>query len=344
MSRKTKFAIISILSFAISLAFTVALFVSNASGKWAITIMFVSAVVIEMSKWFLLWEGFSGKHSTGLSGILITLWTLVTVGSIAASCGYVLNQANKTDNQTTIQSKQYQQAEESRRVLLDAYNVKKAEIEQLRAQADSLPSNYYSMKQNIMSQVDKKSSELSVMSEVMQKPIKVEGVLSTNGYSAFFNLIGKELGEDSKQLELYFFMSLGIVLELIANVFAYLYQKESLVHVDKDNELSTNSEVERKKQRRFTFKKNEKSSNVIPFSKLSVVPKVEMDLSDDDIENYKRVMYKTQTSGGYSKGFKAIGAEIGVDSKTAEKIKGYLEMQGLIKVEGARTRIIKEVV
>jgi hypothetical protein len=335
MKRKNTFAVISILSFIISGAFTIALFTSNSVGKLATLIMLGAAVVFEMSKWCLLWEGFSGKHSGGFRGTLITLWVLVTVGSIVASSGYVLNQSNKTQNEATVSSTQYKQAEQARNVLIDSYNVKKQQIEQLRQQAAALPSNYYSMKQNIMNDVSKKTAELSAVTKDIQNPLKVEGVLVSNGYSAFFGLMAKIFEEDAQMLELWFFMALGIILELIANVFAYLYQKELLgSNYRLKPENSTNQSPP--KVLDISTKKN--NAGCIGFR-----PENIRDFSDDDYQAYITYMSNNQKNG-YAPGYSSIASGIGVNTEVARSIKNHLEREGVVKVQGSRTRILKEVV
>lgn len=351
MKKQTKFAIISVLSFAISASFTIALFTSNSVGKTEKLIMIVSAIVFEISKWTLLWEGFSDKHTGALRTTLITLWALVTVGSIVASCGYVLNQSNKTQNQTLVSSTEYKQAEQSRNILIDNYNKKSTEIEQLKEQAAELPRNYYSMKQQIMDKVASKTAELSAMATKIQSPIKVEAPLLTNGYSAFFSLMGKVLEEDSKMIELWFFMILGIVLEAIANVFAYLYQKE-INHAPKTAETQPEGESKRyflrNKSRNKIRNKPSFAPNVVQiknYAPKNVKVQPEPDLYDEcDIENYIRVMHQNQKNG-YSPGTKSMAQLLGWGRQGEEKargIKNYLELKGKVRVINNRTQIVKE--
>ena len=227
MKRKTTFGTIAVLSFVVSALFTISLFCSTSVGKFAIMLMFLSALIFEMSKWCLLWEGFSQKHSGFLRGILICLWLSVTLGSIVASCGYVLRQSNQSQNIATVSSIQYKNAEQSRQILIDSYNQKTAEVQQLKQQAAELPKNYYTAKSQIMQKVSEKAAAISGLAQKIQEPVTAVGVLNENGYSAFFEMFSKLIGEDAKMIELIFFMSLGVILELIGNIFCFLYQKES---------------------------------------------------------------------------------------------------------------------
>lgn len=367
MSKKVSFATISVLSFIVSASFTIALFTSNSLTKGAMLLMIMTALAFEMAKWVLLWEGFSGKHESGLSAVLIGLWVAVTVGSIVASCGYVLNENNKSQNNSAISSTQYKQAEQGRNILIDTYNAKVKEIEQLRKQAEELPKNYITVKQNIMAQVDKKSTELSNLTSDINKPININADLPSNGYTAFFVMVGEIIGEDAKNISLWLFLMLGVVLELIGNVFAYLYQKESN-HVsltttnftppttkikvpEKEHTESPKPRIiqgGRLKGMKFKVKPNIKS-NIIPFETFVHVDKNPVTLSTssftkDEVDDYVKCMYETKTASGDSRGFKTIAKDIGIDVKKAEKIKAHLEMIGVVKVVGNRTRIIKEVV
>jgi hypothetical protein len=63
--------------------------------------------------------------------------------------------------------------------------------------------------------------------------------------------------------------------------------------------------------------------------------------TEKDVENYLEIMHKTKYPAGHSRGFKWIGSKIGIDAKTAEKIKGHLETIGVVKSTGSRTIILK---
>lgn len=344
MKKKNTFLTISILSFIISAAFSINLFTSNSVGRMATLLMFTSAVVLEMAKWTLLWEGFSGKHNGTLSGILVGLWAFVTIGSIAASCGYVLNQSNQTQNNALISSTQYKQAEQARQIKISTYNNKAAEIDQLRQQAAELPKNYFSMKQNIMDKVAQKSKELSSLSDEIKKPIDVKAELPISGYSAFFGLMAKLFDEDAKMIELWFFIALGIVLELIANVFAYLYQKERN-YAPKNAEIQPTGDSKRYSYKYRNTKKQSFAPNVVPLK--NYAPKNHTNqsqpklYSEKDIEDYIRVMYENQKNG-YSPGTKLMADLLGWGRSGEEKargIKNYLELKGMVEVVGSRTRI-----
>jgi hypothetical protein len=69
-----------------------------------------------------------------------------------------------------------------------------------------------------------------------------------------------------------------------------------------------------------------------------------LDYTDEDVDNYRKVMYATQTKSGNAKGFRQIGTKVGISPKVAEKIHGYLCTTGEVEVVGGRTRINREVV
>jgi hypothetical protein len=349
MKKKNVFATISVLSFIISAAFTISLFTSNSVGRLATVIMFASAIVFEMSKWTLLWEGFSGKHASLFSGILITLWAAVTLGSIAASCGYVLNQSNQTQNNAIISSTQYKQAEESRKIQISTYNNKAAEIDQLRQQASELPKNYYSLKQEIMSKVTQKSKDLASLTSEIKKPIEVKAELPTSGYSAFFKLMSKVLDADPTMLELWFFIGLGIVLELIANVFAYLFQKERLIDSNFRLEPKRLETCETTKFQTPKIKKiYQQNSPAVAKIGFNIEPKrnnnhnnkPEPSISTEDYDKYVEYMYDKQKNG-YAPGYLDIARNVNIAVETARAIKGELQRRGVIQTVGNRTVILK---
>jgi hypothetical protein len=352
MSKKSKFTAISILGFVLSALFTIQLFLSNSTGKFEKCMMILAAIVFECSKWILLWEGFSGKHSATLKTALITLWLMVTAGSIVASCGYVLNQSNTTQNKAMVESVEYRQAEEGRKIQIDAFSAKKAEIEQLRKQADGLPLNYFTMKQNIMDKVAVKSKELSTISSQISQPIKISAPLSSNGYTAFFQMIGKMMDEEPKQLELLFFMAIGIILEAIANVFAYLAQKETNLVAVAPNIQQAHPTAEFKPKMyspkaRIPVKKNK--LNVIPFVKKNETvhnfteSQAMAEFTNDDVEKFVEVMLSSEDAKkGNCPGIKKMAELLEWGRAEEEKvrsIRGILLNRGMLaKGDGATSK------
>jgi hypothetical protein len=86
--------------------------------------------------------------------------------------------------------------------------------------------------------IDKKSGELSALGEALQSPINLSNVniSATNGYSAMFNTITDLINstEDYKNrpiktetLEMWFYIALGVIFEIVAVLTAYLGQLKS---------------------------------------------------------------------------------------------------------------------
>lgn len=349
MKRKNTFAVISVLSFLISGMFTIALFTSNSVGKIAIMMMFASAVVFEMSKWCLLWEGFSNRHNGIFRTILIFLWASVTIGSIVASSGYVINESNRTQNKAVISSTQYKNAEQSRQILIDSYNKKSEEVEQLRKQSEELPKNYYSMKQNIMKNVSEKTAALSALTQKIQEPLKVSGVLNENGYSAFFSLFANLIGEDSKMVELFFFLALGIILELIANCFAYLYQKESGSSSTPNRKYfqkSNNSESKIGFKPQVVLAKKTDAARPIGF-KIDTekptgisAPQNVHGFDDIMLDKYIDYIYDCVKADGSIDGYQTTATNLNYTYDQVRKMKNHCEHLGILKSDSAGRRTI----
>lgn len=345
-NRKLKFGIIAALSFFVSACFTILLFKSNSTTTLSIALMVLTALIFEMSKWALLREGFSGDYNTFLRTVFVGLWLGVTIGSITASCTYVLNETNSTENTAYISSTQYKQAEQARELRIDTYNSIKTEIANIKAQASSLPKDYVTAKNRLLNKATDKTNELSSLSKEISRPIDVKGQLPSNGYTAFFDLIEEMTGYNSKKISLWFFMIIGILLELIANVFAYLYQKEC------GPRKSTSTPPQNKKAIPETEQKtnNEQPKKTLQLAHAgnirSFASKGKQDskqtkstevLSKTNIINYINEMYRLH-DGGESFGYKKIASNIGVSQTAAYKIRNHLEELDVI----AGTKILVE--
>jgi hypothetical protein len=155
--------------------------------------------------------------------------------------------------------------------------------------------------------------------------------------------MSKILDVDSKMLELWFFMIIGIVLEAIANIFGYLAQKEKNSRLEprlERLEVCETTTFPRFQNKKFALK----NPTVAPIGfRTEPEPKnLETSISNEDYTNYIDYMYYKQKNG-YAPGYLDIARNVNIAVETARAIKGELQRQGIIKTVGNRTRIIKEV-
>jgi hypothetical protein len=249
---------VSILAFIISAIFTILLMTSGTVGiiAWILTVGM--AIVLELCKVGFFYESLSNTKLLLPIRILLGIIAILLVGSsIFASASYVQNQANKTKNIQTKDSSQYKQLEQGKAVQQDLYNVKKKEIEDLKAlqgkqqsNGDSIistmPRNYIDKKnqakQDTATQISKtqdiinsKSTELSQIGASLQSPIDTTNLKlsSDSGYTAMFKTLADYLNKldsykgnpiNAEELEMWFFIGLGVIFEMVAILTAYLSQ------------------------------------------------------------------------------------------------------------------------
>jgi hypothetical protein len=409
MNTHQKYKIMAILSYAVSGYFTVLLFNSMCTDVFSHIPMTLIAIIFEVAKWILMKEI---RNYTGfVKSVLITILGFTIMYSVIASAGYVINKNNESKKDEIESSVTYQNQVASKSNKADLYTLKKKEFDTLVADEKatltrlengikSLPSDYITAKINqgvelnkqterFETAISKKSAELSLLVDDLSKNIDTSGAstLSTTGYSPIFKMGADFLNASDKSakknpyqatsMELFFFLSLGIGLEILANVFAHLSNSSNYVvdrkinpvdnsknPVDNKPQLSIPCKVDvvDKKPKLYKIKGGitAKSSNInkigfvvdrknsvvdnqpILCTKTKVAVVDNRNFTDSDVSKYLEVMNNTKTQAGYSKGFKYIGSKIGLDNDTSEKIHGYLCTKGLVVVEGTRTKILVE--
>jgi hypothetical protein len=348
---------ISGIAFVISAIFTIRLFMSSSVGVVACVLSACMALVLEIAKVGFFYEGLTNKLLNPIiRGTLITISVALVLSSMFASSAYVQNEANKTKNHEIRTSTQYKQAEESRTMQKDLYQEKKNElaaleqnkinaINELTKVRDSYPKNYFTVKENltremnkksaeIQNKIDSKSQELSTIAGGLSSPIDTTklNVLESKGYSGIFKLVAGLISTDESpvdpfQLELYFFIILGILFEAVAILSAYLSQLKSPRIIDTPNVQHNMSSP----QKRFSFAKKE---NQIGFQAPS------KNFTGDDINTYVDYMYDNSindTSPGYIK----ISKETQLPIETFRKIKAHLEHLNVIGTVNRSTKIFK---
>lgn len=395
---------ISILAFIISALFTIVLMTSGTVGifSWILTVGM--AVILETCKCGFFYEALSNtKLLAPIRALLAVIALLLVVSSILASASYVQNQANKTKNIQTKDSSQYKQLEAGKAVQGDLYNVKKKEIDDLKAlqekqQAEgekiinSMPKNYIDRKNqqraDTIAQIAKtqdiintKSNELSGLGESIKTPIDTTNLKlnSDNGYTAMFKTMTDMINSSPdykdnpvtpEQLEMWFFIGLGIIFEMVAILTAYLSQlKSQSMGITANNNIYNDTSIGFRPQLVTATSKDSdsiKSNRVIGFQKpetltvgsvegdnmnysqlpeLKVVEpltytSVEEGFNRSDVIKYLEYMYDNQKRLGISQGMRTIAKNINIHEELARKIKGHLETLKIIKSEDLSTKIL----
>jgi hypothetical protein len=249
---------VSIIAFVISAIFTILLMTSGTVGILAFVLTVGMSIVLELCKCGFMYEALSNARLNGVvRSIMAVISLLLVASSIFASASYVQNQANKTKNIQVKDSTQYKQLEQGKVIQQDLYNSKKKEIEDLKALqqqqklegekiVNAMPKNYIdrrnnqrALTQNQVSETQKiindRQTELSQLGASLQNPIDTTNLKLKNdsGYTAMFQTISDLINSSAEYkdkpikpetLEMWFFISLAIIFELVAVLTAYLSQ------------------------------------------------------------------------------------------------------------------------
>lgn len=381
---------------------------SGTVGILAFLLTVGMGIILELAKCGFLFESLSNtKLSMPIRIIMAGIALLLVGASILASASYVQNQANKTKNIQTKTSSQYKQLEQGKALQQDLYNTKKQEIEDLKALQQkqqeegeriisSMPKNYTdrrnqqradTQKQIARTQetINQKSTELSQIGANLQAPIDTTNlkINSDNGYTAMFETIADIINDSEEYkghpikpevLEMWFFIGLGIIFELVAVITAYLSQlksthpqgkaiekdtiilnegigfKPQVITASKDNGFNDDY-IQAKRQIGFQAAaissvtaatmpghKTEQSKSLESL----VTPNTYNDsnINQDDLRKYIEYMYATLRNGTESKGYNPIGQDTGIGIENARKIKAYLERLGIVRTVGTKTFVL----
>jgi hypothetical protein len=211
--------------------------------------------VLELSKCSFLFESLSNTDIAKLIRIPMAIIAVILIGlSIFASSSYILNETNARKNLDIKNSDEYRQMNEGREMKKDVYSVQKKEIEDLKKlqeqtrldgerMVNAMPSNYRDKRNiqredtqnrisDIQASINAKSSELSSIANSLENPLDKSNITQKyeSGCSAMFIVIANRInGEDTtdpvnpEDLELWFFLFVGIIFELVAVASSYLY-------------------------------------------------------------------------------------------------------------------------
>lgn len=328
----------------------------------------------------------------------IVLWIVLEIASISASTAYMINNQNKIDNNTYKNSIAYKDTEDKKTRLneqiktiqKDIVNLKaekEATINRMTQDKDNLPANYLTAKQQAQYAIndkakeyqdiiDAKQSEITRLNQELNSttlPDKVEAK-AENGYTGFFNAVAECLnslqGKDANPISattlslVFYFVVVGVVPELIGNIFWYYYKAEPYENTKvqgirkfkikpdgQDRRVHSPASTKNRMVEFFESFGAPKFKGKIGFKndynedKNDSKPVVNNDVgfSDDDVliqqyfdyilasDKYKKL--------GLSPGIESISKNTGIPLETARMIKKHLERKGLLKVIDKNTHV-----
>jgi hypothetical protein len=411
----TNWKILSIIAFIISAIFTILLMTSGTVGILSLILTVGMAIVLELSKCGFLYEALANtKVNFAIRGVMGFISVLLVGASIFASSSYIQNQNNARANIRIQTSTQFKSLEEGKNIQKDLYTTKKEELKRLQnlqeqQKADgeqavkSLPKDYISKKaetrqatanriSNTQKSIDNIQNELSGLTSELQKPIDTTNlqVKSENGYSAMFQGIAKFLNNtesyknspvNAESLEMWFFIVLGILFELIAVITFYLgnldsvkanvesgenkkpynigYKQQSFAtarkqdsndrdntiksHLQEEGPLEQKDEQEPEVKRKIGFEcKSSMKKEIEPQAKQG--QGVEIDNVDNEIiRAYVKRMCKDKQVGDVVDGYKSISKDINISPTTGYKILGYLVNNNYINSSPTGTILLKNI-
>lgn len=360
MQNPILFKALSGISFVISALFTIFLMLSGVNGIIASTLTVGVAVILEFSKVMFFTKAVQGNGiSFSIRAAMFIISGLLFISSIMASLSFLQNQNNETRNKAYKNSVEYKQMQENRQQQQVVMNQKQGEIDQLKQQAQELPRNYYSMKQQIMDKVASKTKELEGLTQQLQEIKPVTGqILDQKGYTAFMKVVadwinsteyGKESPVTVDGLEALFFGMIAVIFELVAGLLFYLSQVQpgeaKTLHMTNSREIDSKGGrfITTYKPKTLTGTNKGDISNVsnkiigFQMKRDNLEPE---GYNREDLKRYLEYMYST-LKGNVSLGYRTIGQAINIDQETARKIKGALEQKGIIETVGNKTLVIR---
>jgi len=248
MNNPKVYQILSIMGFVVSAVFTIKLFSSNSTDIISWLSMVTMALLYEFGKYILLFQAIKGPFGTTGKSIMLGIWLMITIASIVASANYVLNDSNVQHNKMVQGSTAYANQQNSIKIQNDLYATTTKVMEDLKSQkvkqqiegdkiVAAMPSNYIDKRnaqreatqykiQDTQNQINAKAdSLLTIAAGITKAPEKLENNLApTSGGESMFRLIAKKTDYTAEEIGITFYILIGVGLELLANLFAFLSQ------------------------------------------------------------------------------------------------------------------------
>lgn len=297
---------------------------SGVNGWFAIGLTVVMAVVLESAKVIFFTKALSSRNlSLGMRSTIFIISALLFISSIVASLSFMFNQSNESKNVSIQNSTEYKQSQENRNILLNQIKAIEQEKQTLINQANSLPKNYYSMKDTIMDKVTSKNKEIERIASQVQNQKLIVNTADTKGYKAFTHKIANLVGTESENVELFIFGALAIIFEICAGLLFYISSIESPKRIENTNV----------QHRQPIF-------NRVNLQTFGPKPEQSKSFSGEDIKTYINYMYDNSTNDT-SPGYMKISEKTNLPLEVCRKIKGYLEQTNVTRTEGRTTKILK---
>lgn len=395
---------VSVLAFIVSGIFTIQLMTSGTVGLFPFILTSMMAILLEITKCGFFYAALTNKNlNFVIRSTMATISVLLVMCSIFASAGYVTNQANKSKNNQIKTSTQFKQLQEARKLNQDLFEQKKAELAQLQGDKsktisdmerirDSYPRDYITVKENLTNKINQKaaelqknieakSAELSQLSSTLSTPIDTTklNVLDTKGYTSMFKVLAEQLNKSeeyqenpwtAQELEMWFFISLGIIFEIVAILTAYLAQLEACSGAtsNKVQSPSNNKVVGFNKNIVTASNGNNEEYNIIEAStplprKIGFVPNLDNieknntsnncvvsmnttysciipGIENEDVKRYIEYMYENEKDN-VSPGYIKISKDTNLELEKCRKIRAHLEHLNVLKSFERKTIILK---
>lgn len=346
------------LNFIVSAIFTVILVTSGMNSWFAVLLGAAMAVGMELPKVGFMYEAAVNKELNGWVRLILGFLSLVLVGfSIVASASYMINQTNVKTNDAIVQSTEYKQSVEDNKRQEMLFNAKLKEIENTTQTYDAtinqtkntLEKSNAAWERNThtktlnetTAQKTKRLAELNAeLGAIKINPVDVS-TIKLNSEEGYNGIIGSATNYINSKREtpitpdvvtMVFFISMYITYEILTVMLVVLYafkmKKQKSVEVSSTPTITKtdNKVVEMKPQER---------ERIIGFKNESI------NVNKDNLKKYLKYMYENEKNG-CSAGYSTIAKEIEIGTEEARGIKSYLQQQGVLKVDGNRTKILKD--
>lgn len=365
-------------AFVISTIASVLLMTSMSNDKLSYELMAGMAIILQVATSLFIAKGIMDKRlPTIMRIILLFIGVFLFIVNVIGNVGMIQNNSNKTRNTEIKQSVEYQQAIEKKNLAQAKLKAKQEEIKNTTATYDETiaqtkdtlnKSNAAWERNKHTTLLNEKTTEKTetlkrlnaelnaiVIPEINTESIALE---SENGYTSTFQFLAKTriikwIFNDIQAdvLQGYFFIMVSCVFEFIQAISFYLlsvflgtnisFKKSTTPDPSPKQKIPTPTPSDIKPKLNLIKSGTSLGLKARGNLNLKNLPK---GLKNSDIQKYIDFMNRTaENIDGklISRGRTYISENIGIKDSEGRKIVGWLENEGIIKVEGGRTVIVK---
>lgn len=361
-------------SFIISTIFTVLLMTSTVSSKLEYNLVVGMAIILQLSTTLFVAKAMlDNKIHMTIRIIMVCISVALFLASVIANVGLIQNNANKTRNNERRASTQYKQAEQISNRQQQLHNAKLEEIKNTTASFDlvieetrnTLQKSDAAWERNkhtdlLNKSVQEKTKRLAELNQELNNitisPISTDNIVidSESGYASTFQFLSQTRiikaifkNASADQLQNYFFIMLSSIFEFINMIALYLLSVFLQVNIKKSpvpdpspkQKIPTPTPKQNKPKLNVVKPKQALSLDGYKASKLNK----NKDISDADIKKYLEYIYKYQEENNTNivQGYQKISKKIEMKESRVRDIIAWLKQEGILKVEGGRTKIVK---